>query len=194
MSVLGFLGKLLLIGGGLLLALVAVVVYFAFKKPKSTAGIQAETAKARDVSPLLRQGGGDLTELKRMTAKVKDAEIRGLGEAVARRADLILQELKKQPGEAAKLSQFFNYYLPTLGKIIGKYAQLEQSGVVAENVRENTGKCLRDLCAALEKQHTELFKNDILDLSVELAALTMTCQRAGLISGEELKLQMREMP
>ena len=194
MSVLGFLGKLALIGGGLLLVLVAVVVFFAFKKPKSTAAVKAANAKARDITPLLRQGGTDLTELKRMTARVKDAEIRGLGDAVAKRADMILQELKKQPGEAAKLSQFFNYYLPTLGKIIGKYAQLEQSGVVADNVRENTEKCLRDLCTALEKQHTELFKNDILDLSVEMAALTMTCQRDGLISGEELKLQMREMP
>lgn len=186
MSVLGFLGKLALIGGGLLLALVAVVVYFAFKKPKDAAAPAAE--------PAVRQGGRDLTELKRMTAKVKDAEIRALGEAVAKRADLIMQELKKQPEEAKKLSQFFNYYLPTLGKILGKYAELEQSGVVAENVRENTAKCLRDLSGALEKQHTELFKNDILDLSVEMAALTMTCQRDGLISGEELKLQMREMP
>ena len=192
MNVLGFLGKLLLIGGALLLALVAVVIYFAFKKPKSAAAVQAETAKAGNVSPLLRQGGSDLTELKRMTAKVKDAEIRALGETVAKRADMILQEVKKQPAEAPKLSQFFNYYLPTLGKIIGKYAQLEQSGVVAENVRENTAKCLRDLCAALEKQHAELFKNDILDLSVEMAALTMTCQRDGLLRGEEL--QMRELP
>jgi len=194
MSVLGFLGKLLGIGAVLLAVLVAVVIFFAFKKPRSTAAVKAETAKARDVSPLLRQGGSDLTELRRMTAKVKDAEIRRLGESVAQRADSIMRELKKQPGEAAKLSQFFNYYLPTLGKIIGKYAQLEQSGVVADNVRENTEKCLRDLCTALEKQHTELFKNDILDLSVEMAALTMTCQRDGLISGEELKLQMREMP
>lgn len=190
MSVLGFLGKIALIGGGLLLALVAVVVYFAFKKPKASAGIQP----ANDIKPLLRQGGSDLTELKRMSARVKDAEIRALGEAVAGQADRILQELRKQPGEAAKLSQFFNYYLPTLGKILGKYAELEQSGVVAENVRENTAKCLRDLAGALEKQHTELFKNDILDLSVEMAALTMTCQRDGLIRGEELKLQMREMP
>jgi len=142
----------------------------------------------------LYQGGADLTALKRMSAKVKDAEIRVLGETVAKRADSILQELKKQPEEAKKLSQFFHYYLPTLGKILGKYAELEQSGAVAENVRENTAKCLRDLSTALEKQHTELFKNDILDLSVEMAALTMTCQRDGLISGEELKLQMREMP
>ena len=194
MSVLGFLGKLLLIGGALGLALVAVVVFFAFKKPKSTAAIQAESAGARDIGPLLRQGGSDLTELKRMAAKVKDAEIRALGDAVAKRADKIMQELRRQPGEAAKLSQVFNYYLPTLGKILGKYAELEQSGVVAENVRENTAKCLRDLAGALEKQHAELFKNDILDLSVEMAALTMTCQRDGLISGEELKLQMREMP
>ncbi|MBE6969115.1 MAG: hypothetical protein E7442_03200 [Ruminococcaceae bacterium] len=186
MSVLGFLGKLLLIGGALLLALVAVVLYFAFKKPKDAAVPASQ--------PAVQQGNRDLTELKRMTAKVKDAEIRALGDAVAKRADLIMQELKKQPEEAKKLSQFFNYYLPTLGKILGKYAELEQSGVVAENVRENTEKCLRDLCAALEKQHTELFKNDILDLSVEMAALTMTCQRDGLISGEELKLQMREMP
>jgi len=186
MSVLGFLGKLALIGGGLLLAVVAVVVFFAFKKPK--------TAPTAPAAPVLRQGNSDLTELKRMTARVKNPAIRAQGEAVAAQAEKILQELKKQPEEAKKLSQFFNYYLPTLGKIIGKYAQLEQSGVVAENVRENTEKCLRDLCTALEKQHAELFKNDILDLSVEMAALTMTCQRDGLISGEELKLQMRELP
>ena len=194
MSVLGFLGKLLGIGAVLLLALVAVVVFFAFKKPKSTAAVKAETAKARDISPLLRQGGSDLTELRRMCARVKDAEIRALGDAVAKRADSIIQELKKQPDEAKKLSQFFNYYLPTLGKIIGKYAELEQSGVVADNVRENTAKCLGDLRTALEKQHTELFKNDILDLSVEMAALTMTCKRDGLINDEELKLQVKETP
>lgn len=194
MSVLGFMGKLLLIGGLLIAAVVALVVFAAFKKPKSTASLKASNAKARDVSPLLRQGGSDLTELRRMTAKVRDKEIRALGEAVAQRAGQIIDELKKQPEEARKLSQFFNYYLPTLGKIIGKFAQLEQSGAVAENVRENTEKCLRDLNTALDKQHAELFKNDILDLSVEMAALTMTCKRDGLISDEELKLQMRETP
>lgn len=194
MSILGFLGKLAGIGAILLLLLVAVVVYFAFKKPKSTASVKAANAKARDISPLLRQGGSDLTELKRMTARVQDAEIRALAGSVGKRADQIMQELKKQPEEARKLSQFFHYYLPTLGKIIGKYAELERSGAVAENVRANTEKCLRDLSGALDKQHAELFKNDILDLSVEMAALTMTCKRDGLINDEELKLQVKETP
>ncbi|MBQ2896356.1 MAG: 5-bromo-4-chloroindolyl phosphate hydrolysis family protein, partial [Oscillospiraceae bacterium] len=128
MSVLGFLGKLLGIGAVLLAVLVAVVIYFAFKKP-------GKAPAADKVTPLVRQGGADLTELKRMTTKVKDAEIRALGEAVAARAEAIIRELKKQPEEAKKLSQFFNYYLPTLGKILGKYAQLEASGAVADNVR-----------------------------------------------------------
>ena len=43
------------------------------------------------------------------------------------------------------LRPFFNYYLPTLEKILVKYKEIESSGVPTEEITKSTITCLEDI-------------------------------------------------
>jgi len=179
---------LLVIGGVILLVIVlivAVVIYFAFRKPKGKDGAPG----AADLSAVLSKGRSNLMELRRMGMRVKNQQIRKLNEEICGTADKILRTLKEQPEDIPRVRQFFNYYLPTLGNILLKYVRLEESGVPAANMTESTISCLGDIKTAMGKQYTNLFDNDMLDLSVEMEALTLACKRDGLLEDENFQLQ-----
>ncbi|MBR2504054.1 MAG: hypothetical protein IKB62_08020, partial [Oscillospiraceae bacterium] len=63
----------------------------------------------------------------------------------------------------------------------------EESGVPAENIAESTVKCLEDIKKATEKQYAALFDDDILDMSVEMEALTIACKRDGLLTDGDFR-------
>lgn len=179
---------LLVVGGviaALIAILVAVVIYFAFRKTKG----KEEAPGAVDVSAVLAKGRSNLMELRRMGMRVKNQQIRKLNEEICGTADKILRTLKEQPEDVHRVRQFFNYYLPTLGNILLKYVRLEESGVPAANMTESTISCLGDIKIAMGKQYTNLFDKDLLDLSVEMEALTLACRRDGLLEEESFQLQ-----
>lgn len=164
--------------------LVAAVVYFAFRKSD---GKTEETEKAKD-SAQLAKGRSALMELRNTGLKIKNSEVKKLNEEICKNVDKILLTLKKQPEDIAGLHQFFNYYLPTLSNILKKFATIEESGVPAENIVQSTVSCLEDIKKATEKQYASLFDNDILDMSVEMEALTIACKRDGLLTDEDFKM------
>ena len=67
--------------------------------------------------------------------------------------------------------------------------RLEESGVPADNMTLSTISCLSDIKEAMGKQYSNLFDNDMLDLSVEMEALTLVCKRDGLLTEEDFSLQ-----
>lgn len=180
----------LLVAGGILLAVivlvVAVALYFAFKKPKDD---KTGSPKAADVTAVLSKGRSNLMELRRLGMRVKNQSIRKRNEEICAAADKILRTLKEQPEDIPRVRQFFNYYLPTLGSILLKYVRLEEGGILEASMTENTLSCLDDIKTAMEKQYTSLFDNDALDLSVEMEALTLACKRDGLLEDESFRIQ-----
>lgn len=181
------LSTILLVGFGIILALVVLIVvlviYFSRKKPDNKDGSQP----AENVNAILSKGRANLMELRRLGMRIKNPEVRGLGEEICRIIDRILRTLKDQPEDITRVRRFFNYYLPTLGNILLKYVRVEESGISAPEMTESTVACLRDIRTAMEKQYQNLFEDDILDLSVEMETLTRICRRDGLLSDEELK-------
>ena len=163
--------------------LVAAVIYFAFRKSDAK---QADDEKAK-VNRQLSAGRTSLMELRNTGLRVKNSDVRKLNEEICKNIDKILSTLKKQPEDIKKLRQFFNYYLPTLTNIIKKFAEIEESGIPAENIVQSTVNCLGDIKKATEKQYAALFANDMLDMSVEMEALTIACKRDGLLTDDDFK-------
>ncbi|MBR0305726.1 MAG: 5-bromo-4-chloroindolyl phosphate hydrolysis family protein, partial [Lachnospiraceae bacterium] len=118
---------LLLIGvcGVLLIILVSVVLYFALKKPKKT-----EEQKASDeINDIIKSGRKNLMGLRRMSMEIKHARARTLSTEICVTIERIFRTLKEKPDQISSLRPFFNYYLPTLEKILIKYKEIESSGV-----------------------------------------------------------------
>ena len=168
------------------IVIVVAVIYFAFRKSDAK---DAENAKAKDNSQLAK-GRSSLMELRNIGLRIKNSEVRALNEDICKTVDKILSTLKKQPEDIKKLRQFFNYYLPTLTNILKKFVAIEESGVPAENIVHSTINCLGDIKKATEKQYAALFDNDMLDMSVEMEALTVACKRDGLLTDSDFKTEL----
>ena len=176
---------LLLIGvcGVLLIILVSVVLYFALKKPKKT-----EEQKASDeINDIIKRGRNNLMGLRRMSMEIKHARARTLSTEICVSIERIFRTLKEKPDQISSLRPFFNYYLPTLEKILIKYKEIESSGVPTEEITQSTITCLEDIKMAMEKQYNNLFENDMLDLTVEMEVLTQICKRDGLLTDADFE-------
>lgn len=158
-------------------AIVAAVVYFAFRKPSEGRTVN----KGQQIS----KGRRSLMELKTLNRKISNDEIRTLNEEISGTVEKILAELKNQNMDTSSLYQFFHYYLPTLESVVKKYISLEQSGSVNETILKNTVSCLGDIKQAMTKQYDSILEHKVLDLSVEMEALTLACRRDGLLSDDE---------
>ncbi|MBR6769693.1 MAG: 5-bromo-4-chloroindolyl phosphate hydrolysis family protein [Lachnospiraceae bacterium] len=179
---------LLSIGGIVLLLvviLVVLIIVFAFSKPKNT----KTGAPAEDANAILAKGRASVIELRRRTMRIKNDQVRTQGEEICKASDQILRTLKEQPENISQVRQFLNYYLPTLGNILSKYARLEESGAASGEMTINTITCLRDIQTAMEKLYANLFEDDILDLTVEMETLALACKRDGLLDDEAVQLQ-----
>lgn len=170
------------IGAAILIALLVIaVLYFAFRKP----GKPDEKNTADEHQALLNSGKKNLMGLRRMSMEIKNKTIRTLTAEICGTVDQILQTLKERQDRIASMNQFFNYYLPTMEKILTKYQKLESGGAATEQITESTITCLEDIREAMKKQYSNLFEHDILDLTVEMEVLTHICKRDGLLDAED---------
>lgn len=178
---------LVIIGVVLLLVvlLVVLVIFFAFRKPKGT----SEKTDGGNIDAILAKGRSNLLELRQLTMRLKNKEVRNLSEDVCSIIDKILKTLKEQPEDIPTVRQFFNYYLPTLGGILLSFLRLEKSGLPAADTTEKVIACLSDIRVAMEKQYTNLFDNDKLDLTVEMEVLRQMCKLDGLLTEDGIQLQ-----
>mgnify|MGYP002512767392 FL=1 len=165
--------------------LVALVVFFAFRKPKGMSG----NTISGDIDTILAKGRSNLLELRQLTTRLKNQQIRSLSGDVCGIIDKILKALKEQPEDIPTVRRFFNYYLPTLGGILLNFLRLEKSGVPAADTTEKVLACLSDIRIAMEKQYANLFDNDKLDLTVEMEVLRQMCKQDGLLAEDTIQLQ-----
>lgn len=173
------------------LVLVALVLYFAFRKPKK------KPDSASDRAVLLQKGRSDLLELRQLTLRIHDQRIRKSGEEVCRVVEKILAALKEQPEDIPKARQLFSYYLPTFGGILQRYIRLEQSGVPVADDAKKVAVCLDGIQVAMRKMYDSLYDDDKLDLTVEIETLKQICKRDGLLpeasaqtEGEDLNITL----
>lgn len=149
-----------------------------------------------DLSPeameILTKGRNHLKELRRLLGKIENLNVKKRGEDICREIERILGALQQQPEDIPMVRRFFNYYLPTLGNILLKYLRLEEAGMATEQTTVKVMSCLGEIKTAMEKQYAAIFENDLLDLTVEMEALTQACKRDGLLVSEDFTLKEGE--
>ena len=145
-----------------------------------------------DLSPearqILNKGRDHLKELRRLLQRIGNLNVKKRGEDICAESEKILLALQQQPEDIPMVRQFFNYYLPTLGNILLKYLRLEEAGMATEQTTVKVMTCLGEIKTAMEKQHAAIFENDLLDLTVEMEALTSACKRDGLLVSEDFTI------
>ena len=165
-----------------ILAIVVVVMVFAFKKPKAEPG----KPTSADVTSALSKGRSELMEIRRTAMYIRDSQIKTRSEEICGAADRILKTLKEQPENIPDVRKFFSYYLPTLGKILKKFRQLEESGVLSQETRDTTVGCLGNIKTAMDKQYENLFSDDVMDITAEMEVMNHILRGEGLLEEELL--------
>ena len=191
------IGMILSIVG--IVALVVLVIYFSLRKDEKKQNTENEQSQpeepqeepqnegstppiTEEQNEILRNGRAHLTEIRRRMTHIANIPIRTVSGKICDEADKILKTLRQKPVLIVRVRQFLNYYLPTLCSILEKYIRLEQGGVAADDVSENTLEHLIDIKHAMERQYEALFDDDKLDLTVEMEALKIACLRDGLLT------------
>lgn len=169
----------------LIIILVATVIYFAMRKPKKG----PDEEKRAGINSILSDGRNKVMSIRRGCMNIRNTEIKSAGIRVCSGADKILEILRKKPELIPKNRQFFTYYLPTLGSITEKYERLEKSGINTGDTAAKVLEHLGEIKEAFDKQYQSLFAGDMLDLSVEIEAMTIACKRDGLLSDEDFKTE-----
>lgn len=166
----------------LVAALVVLLLVLVFRKNKNSDGTKTVGERPEEI---LARGRRNVLEIRKMAMRIKNEETRQLCGNICDTADKILRTLKEQPEDIPDVRKFFNYYLPTLGSLMTRYAGIEQSGVPNEELTASALSCLKDIDKAMDKQYRNLFNNDIFDLTVDMELMTMMCRRDGLLDGSE---------
>ena len=168
------------------LALTAVVMYFAFKGSAEDARKAQEKKGDKAITPeqdqILRKGRENMATLKSMIMRVRNTDVREAGNEISVVMEKILTTLREKPKKISSVRQFFNYYLPTLGDVTKRYISVEKSGVPAAESTDKVLAYLKDVKTAMEKQYNNLFEEDVLNMEVDMEAMTMAIKREGLLA------------
>ncbi|MCF0142334.1 MAG: 5-bromo-4-chloroindolyl phosphate hydrolysis family protein [Parasporobacterium sp.] len=139
-----------------------------------------------DKAEALASGRKSLTETRMIVARIQDSEIHSRAAAVCETIDKILKTLKEKPESIDGERQFINYYIPTAGKVIRRFQNLEFNHALTSETRDNTLKFLDTTESAMEKLYTNLFAKDKLNMEVEMEAMTIAIKRDGLLEEDEI--------
>ena len=164
----------------LLIVLVIFIIIWAFRKPNEKEG----TSVSQEISSLQKEGRAVLIEIRQIGMRLKNQEIRKKNDEICEAANRIIGEIRNHQGNILEVRRLFNYYLPTLEKILRNYEKLERAGMVKEETIQSTFKCLTNIKMTMEKQYEKLFGKCEMDLEVEMEVLNMICKRDGLITDD----------
>lgn len=168
---------------GLVLLLMTVFMIFilvlALRRPNEN----KQGTEGADAA--IREGRKHLMEIQRVSMRIQNRRIQSLGEEICQQAERVLTTLKDQPDDISGARQFFSYYLPTIKTILSRYRQMEEGNAANQEETEHVTECLNMVKNALIKQEKNLFENDKPDLSVEMEALRIACQRDGLPESDD---------
>ncbi|MBQ3920620.1 MAG: 5-bromo-4-chloroindolyl phosphate hydrolysis family protein [Firmicutes bacterium] len=156
--------------------------------PKTQATPPQVTKNMPNLSPqqaqTIREAGRVILQSRMTNNRIRNVGIRTGAEDALKKAENIVAVLRQQPEEIRRCNQFFNYYLPTLQTILEKYVTLESSGVDLKESTDKTLNYLDEIREAFDKQYDNLFKDEKLDLTVEIEAMQLALRRDGLIDSD----------
>ncbi len=182
-SLLGKLPSLLVTGGvilGALLILVAVILIISLKGSNEEAKKKNETNLSSEDAAVLSDARRELTGLRVLNARITEPEVRMASNEICQTIEKILNALKENPDRISSAQMFLQYYLPTQKNILTKYHQIAASGMEHADLKEKVMNHLADIKTATEKQLSNVYEDDMMDISAEMELMNVSIKEDGL--------------
>lgn len=166
----------------------------ALEKPEEPKKIEEETSRPKvekeekpidEVEKIITDGRLYLDAIKKLNRKISNndpnisVQITRMEESIEK----IFDYISEHPEDAPQIRKFMNYYLPTLLKLLNSYDTLKQQGIQGDNINATLTDIegiLHTMAVAFEKQLDNLFADDALDISADIAVLKNMLAQEGL--------------
>ena len=172
----------------LVVALVAVAGLSAGAIALGRAGSNAERRRrlltrgiTSEQDTNLRQAERSLSQSCLQLHGLRDAQLRNDATVAIEKAQKLIDAMRSQPEEIRRNNQFFAYYVPTLDIVLKKYSALENSNTLeGDDLLQKTKGHMQDMSHAFDLMYDNMYKDEALDLDVEIEAMKMSLKREGL--------------
>ncbi len=167
-------------GAFALLAGIGYALFFGRDlRPKRVAVAHVEGVDAAAVATVLKQAYG---RLRGISAASRDIAVPEFGQRLTRIVDIgrnILQEIERDPRDAARARRFLNIYLDSAERVTTEYARTHRQ-IRNRPLEQNFRQLLIDMEGTFEQQHQKLIENDLTSLDVEIEVLNARLKREGV--------------
>ena len=181
------LGQFYLLSGYLITAGLALAAWGVTNKyaPKQTVLVEKKIDTGDlNADQVLSEGQGYLRQIRADNRAIAHPAVSGSLESIEDSMTKIFAYVEEKPGKAGRVRKLMRYYLPTLTKLTGFYAKLEQQGIEGENItrsKQRIEENLKTLAKAFEKQLDLLFADEALDVSTDITVLENMLRAEGLM-------------
>lgn len=127
-------------------------------------------------------------EILKLIPKVESKETRENLSEIHETVTKIIETVEYNPKKGKKINNFFDYYLPILIKIVNKYDEVENKGLISQEGKSfmlKADRMISDTNKAFETILSSLYQKDIMDADAEMKVYDMMLKADG-ITGENL--------
>lgn len=173
----------------IIIVIILIMIFLFARKAGNSNSSSAVSAPKQTLTPeqseSLQKAQSSLVDVRMTLSRLKDRDISSTGNEAAASIEKVLHALKEKPEKIQTTRQLFNYYLPTLQKVVSRYQRIESSGVDNPDIPEKLKKYLSDVKEAMASLYEGLYDNDKLHVEVDMEAMTMAIKRDGLLDEED---------
>lgn len=139
---------------------------------------------------VIREGEEFITKIRKANDLIPGEEMTAKLDQLERVVNKIFTKVRQEPGTAADLRKFMNYYLPTTEKLMNAYVELDKQPEVGENII-NTKRDIEDtmdtINYAFENLLDSLFEETAWDISSDISVMKTMMEQDGLMNKKKMK-------
>ncbi|MCR5772885.1 MAG: 5-bromo-4-chloroindolyl phosphate hydrolysis family protein [Butyrivibrio sp.] len=144
---------------------------------------EAINSLSEDVQEYVMTGKRYIDKFYTFSKTIKSEEIRVSLKKIIDILNKIVDAIIYHPKQARRVHKLFDYYLPTIDKVLSAYVQYDKTGVSGESV-EKTKKEIEELMddsyGAFKSCLELIYQDDTIDISSEVAAMKQVMEMDGL--------------
>lgn len=140
-----------------------------------------------EVDDLVRQGETGIKEMKRLRDAIEKESVKTKVNKITGVSQKIIDNLKDDTSHLPGVKRFFNYYMPTVIKLLNSYDRMYDQGIKGFNITGSMEKIediLDTMIDAFNKQLDSLFAGQAMDIETDIEVLEGMLKREGLTGGD----------
>ncbi len=154
--------------------------------PESLEKVSKDTGNP-EVDALLAKGREMIAQIRAENKKIPDEGLTGKLTRLETLCGDIFRAVYEKPAKAAQIRKFMDYYLPTTLKMVKAYRTLGENnvyGAEADAARKRIDDALGIVLKGCQKLLTNLYRDDMLDITTDIDVLEQMLKRDGLTESD----------